>query len=189
MNVRNLLSVVVMLILICVVSTVAQEQAGENMPEIGPPAQMQHLAYLEGKWNFDMQWQDEKDTSKWNSSKGACTYTKILDGCAMQSTFKSDMMGMLFEGFMVQNYDREKNEWQAAWIDNMSARLSLYTGKTENGKTSLVGEDMWQGKTMLSRMSTFNETPTSFDWTMETSFDGGKTWLLMGKAKYTKVNQ
>lgn len=185
----NKIAMVLILLVLPFAIAVAQEQTGETMPEMGPPAQMQQIAHLEGNWNIDMQWQDEKDPSVWNASKGTATYSKILDGCAVQSTFSSVMMGMPFRGFMVQSFDREKNEWQAVWIDNVAARLSIYTGKTENGKTSLVGQEMWQGKSFLSRMSTFNETPISFDWTVESSFDGGKTWNIMGKAKYTKVKK
>ncbi len=61
--------------------------------------------------------------------------------------------------------------------------MALYTG---SDRMIVSVEDMWQGQTYHTRMTTLNETPTSFDWTMETSFDGGKNWTVVGKATYTK---
>ena len=96
------------------------------------------------------------------------------------------MMDMPFNGVLIQSFDREKNEWQEMWVDNMGARMALYTGTREGDRMVVSTEDVWQGQTFHSRMTTFNETPTSFDWTMEISFDGGQNWGLVGEATYTK---
>lgn len=165
----------------------AEDQKQAQMPPMGPPEQMKDVAFLEGSWNVDMQWRDEKDPEKWNEEKGSCTYKPILGGSALEMTYKGDMMNMPFQGLMIMSYDRDKHEWQSMWLDNMGAKMSFYTGDMKDGKMSLTGEEMWQGQNFLSRMSTFNHTDKSFDWTMESSFDGGKTWMVMGTAKYTKI--
>jgi hypothetical protein len=72
------------------------------------------------------------------------------------------------------------------WLDTMGGKMSFYTGEKKDGKTILSGEEVWQGKEYLSRIVIFNETPTRFEWTMDNSFDGGKTWQTAGKAVYTK---
>jgi hypothetical protein len=182
--------VVVLLMLFSLVFAYADEAPKGDMQqmEMGAPAQMKELAYLEGNWDVAMQWQNMEDTSKWDDSKATAVYKYILDGCVMQSKFHStDMMGMPFDGYLLMSYDRDRKEWQALWTDTMGGKMSFLTGNRENGKLSVVGKDTYQGQDYLMRMVIFNEKPTSFDWTMDTSYDGGKTWQTVGKATYTKM--
>ena len=152
---------------------------------MGPPEQMKECNFLEGTWTADTQWK-MSDSTDWIHSKATCEYTMILGGAALQMVYKSEMMGMPFEGLSIQTYDREIGKWQTTWTDNMSGRTSLYTGEKTEGKTVMMGEDIYQGHSYLARMTSYNETPTSFDWSMEQSMDGGKTWFMSGKAHYTK---
>ncbi len=177
---------------ICALSLIslAQDQttsdAPAGMPPMGPPEQMKEIAFLTGTWNVDMEWRDQENPEKWNKETALCTYTDIVGGCAKQMSFTGEMMGMPFEGLMIQSYHRDKGEWQTIWVDNLGGGIACYTGSIENDTACMVAEDVWQGKEYLSRMSTFNHTETSFDWEMEDSYDSGKTWNLIGKAKYTK---
>ena len=157
-----------------------------DMP-MGAPEQMKELAYLEGDWQVDMQWQNMEDPSKWDEVRATCTYKYVLDGCAMECEFLSkDMMGLPFEGYQLMTFDRDRNKWQTIWLDTMGGKISFYTGERKDGKITMAGEEMWQGQEYLSRMTVFNETPTRFEWLMDNSYDGGKTWQTMGKAVYTK---
>jgi len=174
---------VVFLVAMLVFLAVAQDEPVEEMPPMGPPEQMKDIAFLEGVWDVAMVWQNDKDTSVWDSSTAVCTYKPILEGCAMYMTFESVMMNMPFNGVLIQSYDREKKEWQAMWVDNMGARMALYTGED---RMVVSVEDIWQEQAFHSRMTNFNETPTKFDWTMEISFDGGQNWTVVGRATYTK---
>jgi hypothetical protein len=174
---------------------IAEEPAppaeGMQMPEMGAPKEMKDLAFLEGAWDVAAKFNMSMDgkTEQWMDSKAVATYSYILDGAAMQCTYNGDPMmpGMpAFKGFMLQMYDRETKQWQAVWTDNMGARAAIYTGAHTEGQTVLQGEDKMGGMTMQSRVSTFNQTPTKFDWKMEMSMDGGKTWAVNGTAVYTK---
>jgi hypothetical protein len=185
MGFKTVLSAVFMVVLMAAMAIAQDEPEGE-MPPMGPPEQMKEIAFLDGAWDVEMEWVDEKDPTKWIKETAVCTYSDILGGCAKQMSFVGDMMGMPFQGLMIQSYDREKGEWQSAWIDNFEAKVTLFTGQREGDKITLSGESIWKGQKYLSRMSSFNHTEESFDWTMESSFDGGKTWILSGKAKYTK---
>ena len=153
---------------------------------MGAPEQMKEIAFLTGTWNVDMERPDDKNPGNWIKEKVVCTYKTVLDGCAMEMRFQGTMMGTLFKGYMLQSYDRNKKQWQTLWVDNMDAKMSFYTGQKHGDTLMVSGEEMLQGQEYLSRMSTFNHTPESFDWTMENSSDGGQTWTLVGKAKYTK---
>ncbi|UCD16399.1 MAG: DUF1579 family protein [Candidatus Zixiibacteriota bacterium] len=177
---------IVLLLGLLATNVPAEEQQAEQMPPMGAPEQMKKIAFLEGTWDVAMEWRNDEDTSVWDKSTAECTYKSILDGCAMQMIFTGAMMDMPFQGYMLQSFDREKNEWQALWIDNMGGRMTLYTGSEEKDGTVLTAKDVWQGQKFLSRMTTLNESPGSFDWTMETSFDNGQNWLLVGTARYVK---
>ena len=154
--------------------------------EMGAPPQMKELAYLEGDWNAEMEWIDMQDPNKWNKSKGSGTYNYVLDGCAIECHFQSEMMGMPFTGYMIISYDRDTGQWQQMWIDTIGGKMSFYKGKKADGKTILMGEETWYGKTFITRTVVFDETDTSFNWEMDQSSDGGKTWVPMGKAVYKK---
>lgn len=164
----------------------AKDEEKSESPQMGAPEEMQHLKFLVGDWKVASKWRTDQEKDEWTESEATCNYAYILDGCAMQFTYKGDFMGMPFLGMGVQTYDRETNKWQTTWLDNMSARSTLYTGDRNDGTTVFLGEDMYAGVAMQSRMTTWDETETSFKWMMEQSMDGGKTWMVGGEATYTK---
>lgn len=164
---------------------------GMQMPEMGAPKEMKELAFLEGAWDVASHFNMSMDgkTEQWVDGKAVATYSYMLDGAAMQCTYNGDPMmpGMpAFKGFMQQAWDRESKQWQATWADNMSGRISLYTGPHDSTQTVLQGEDKMMGMTWLTKITAYNQTPTKFDWKMEASMDGGKTWITSGTAVYTK---
>lgn len=161
-------------------------QAPEGMPPMGPPAEMKALGWLVGDWDFTSKMKMDPASTDWMDSKGTATYSYMFDGATMIMEIEQPMMGMQFKGGGFQCYDRETKMWQMSWTDNMSGRLSTYTGTHSNDSTVFTGEDIMGGQKMLTRMTSYNESPTSYDWKMEVSMDGGKTFMTMMESKYTK---
>lgn len=161
--------------------------AEDDMPPMGPPEQITAYSWILGTWDVDQKFKmGEADTS-WIPTKGVAVYTSELNGSMIKMAYTSEMMGMSFEGTMLMVYDRITQKWQSIWIDNMSARMSYYEGKHDGDKMVLGGPDVnYDGSIVMARMTTYNETPDSFDWKMEMSTDGGKTYWLTGEAKYIK---
>lgn len=165
----------------------AGEAAPQGMPPMGPPEEMKGIAHLVGVWDYVMMMKMDMASDKMEKTTGNVTYAYILDGAAMSAQYDGDeMMGMKFKGFGLQTYDREVKQWQMTWTDNMSGRTSIYTGQREGDKTIVEGEDMYAGQKWLSRITTFNEKPETFEWRMESSMDTGKTWMTVGTANFTK---
>lgn len=193
-NTKRLIMVGVCAMMAGMVLAADPQPTGEQpmgMPEMGPPAEMKQLAFLEGTWDVASKFNMSMDPAQeqWVESKATAVYTYICDGAAMQCTYSGDPMmpGMpAMMGLMLQTYDRESKMWQATWVDNMSGRISLYTGTHDGTTTVLTGEDKMGGMTWLTRITSYNETPTSFDWKMENSMDGGQTWAISGTSTYTK---
>ena len=167
-------------------TALSAEEPGQGMPPMGPPPQMKDISWLAGEWEVDMKGRYSDTSQEWLDMKGTAKYEFILGGAAVKMTYESSVMGMPFSGVMLQTFDRETNQWQAIWFDNMGARLTLYNGTREDGKTVLLGEERYMGEVLPSRLTTFNETPTSFDWMMESSNDGGKTFWINSTATYKK---
>jgi hypothetical protein len=159
----------------------------QQTPPMGPPPEMKEISWLVGDWNVTMKSGMDPDTTTWTESQGTCTYKYVLGGAAMQFEYKGEAMGMPFEGMAVQCFDRETGMWQMSWTDNMSGRLSLYTGKRADHATVVIGEDIYNGQTYITRITSYNETSDAFDWKMEYSTDGGQTFLPSARAKYTRT--
>jgi len=179
-SLRQIIPAVLLTSLLTAMTAVAQE-----MPA-GPPEEMKKLAFLEGEWDAAMEWKMSDTVETWTKSAGVCRYHYILNGAVMQMEFTSLDTLMPFVGLSLECFDRETGQWQTIWIDNLGSRMTLLTGIRGDGKAVFTGQDRWQGQTFLSRTSTFDETDTSFNWTVEMSTDGGKTWITNGKATYTK---
>lgn len=158
----------------------------ENMPPMGPPAELKQLEFLVGNWECAMKAKMDPTKDEWTESKGACTYSWVLGGAALQMSYKSDFMGMPFEGLSLETYNRETEKWQTTWVDNMSCSAMLMEGTREGGKCTMEGDYVFMGTPTKARVSTANETPNSFDWKYEESTDGGKTWATSMTAVYTK---
>jgi len=170
------------------VSLLAQrEQPVEGeMPPMGPPPEMQELTGLVGTWEVVMKSKWDPNDTAWTETKGVCEFKMVAGGAVLMMDYKGEMMGMPFLGVSVQCFDRETGKWQSAWTDNLGARISVYEGVKEGDKLVMVGEELWQGQKSLGRISTYNLTDNSFDWMMESSYDGGETFAVMATAKYTQ---
>ncbi|MBU1470909.1 MAG: DUF1579 domain-containing protein [candidate division Zixibacteria bacterium] len=176
---------------LCLMFAVAVAQEGEmsgeqEMPPMGPPDEMKELAHLEGTWDVAMSSKWDPTDTVWIDETATAVFRYACNGAAMMEEFTSQMMGMPFTGMMLQCFDRETGMWQTVWTDDTGARISYYTGKTIDGKTVVEGEDIYQGQSMITRITTFDETDTSFKWMMETSMDDGKTFFKVSEATYTK---
>lgn len=152
---------------------------------MGPPDEMKKVAPLVGEWDVVMKMQMEPG-GEWTESSGECTYELILDGCAIRQTYTSETGGMSFKGGGIICFNRTSGKWQATWLDNMSASLSVYEGGYEDGQMVVYGEETYGGQTFKVRNSTFDITEESFRWKAEMLMPDGKTWMKNMDGLYTR---
>lgn len=161
--------------------------AQDEMPPMGAPDEMKSVAWLEGTWDVDQKFLMSDTADIWESSQGVAVYSMALDGCVLSMDYTAELMGMPFAGTFLQNYDRVTGKWQSVWIDNMAARISFYEGSMTGDTLVMEGVDYGpDGKPYLARLTTVKLSEESFDWQFEMSQDDGKTYLVVGEAKYTK---
>ncbi len=159
-------------------------QAG--MPQMGATDEIKALSWLVGEWDVASEFRMDPKQD-WMKSTATAVYKYSVDGCVLEMDYTSDIMGMKYFGKLIETYDRKNKQYQAVWIDNMAARMSYTTGNKVADSTILSGiEKMPDGSEVISRVITYNETKTSFDWQIDMSNDGGKTFWTNGRAKYTK---
>lgn len=183
---RNKFYVLIGLLIILMAAPISAQESAEGQPPMGPPPEMKQLESLVGVWDVQMKTGMNPDTTTWESTTATCTYSYILDGAALEMDYQGTAMGMPYVALGLQTFDRETGKWQITWTDNMGARTSIYTGTMDDGKTIVTGEDLYNGVTYISRITTFNHTKNSFNSNMEFSMDGGKTFQPSAFATYTR---
>jgi hypothetical protein len=157
----------------------------QEMPPMGPPPEMKQIAAMEGVYDVVFKYKMDPAQS-WVTTNGLCTIKNVLGGAAQQMTWQGEMLGMNFEGRGMTCYDRESKMWQNTWVDNMSARISYYTGTMQDGNFVFEGEDVMEGKPVQARNTTMHITDKGFESKMEMSMDGGQTYMTWATAVYTK---
>ncbi len=185
---KRMMMMAVMAALLMGVAAMAQDEkpAGQPPMEMGAPAQMKQVDFMVGIWDVDMQYRMSPE-AEWAEAEAVNTNNLILDGCVLEAKFEGDMNGMPMTGYSMTTYNRALGKWQTMWTDNMGMGISLYPGEFVDGKMTFAGEDMMPGGVKaMTRITSYNITDTKYDWMMENSMDGGKTWYTSMKATYTK---
>ncbi|MCZ6834233.1 MAG: DUF1579 domain-containing protein [Planctomycetota bacterium] len=107
---------------------------------MAPSDEHAELAKRVGEWNTDL--------TMWNypgaapeTMGGSCRYSMIMDGRYLFVEYKSEYMGMPFEGAGLTGYDRIKNQYQNLWVDNMGTSMAISEG-TRKGDTITFTGDM-----------------------------------------------
>jgi hypothetical protein len=104
-----------------------------------PGAEHEHLAASAGQWKVDAtMWMDPKAPPM--ESQGVASRRMIMGGRYLIEEYKSEFMGMPFEGMLLQGYDNLKQEHWGIWVDNMSTWPSISTGRRDaNGALTYTG--------------------------------------------------
>jgi hypothetical protein len=135
-------------------------------------------------------WEASWDESEGKVGKGMNHITKILDGKVIQENFEiHEGANAGFKGKSMSVYNPRTKEWKQAWVDNQGGYFD-FTGKVEGEKkifqTAL--KNLPNGNTIIQRMVFYDISEKRFIWDWESSADEGKTWNLLWKINYTKIN-
>ena len=81
--------------------------------------------------------------------------------------------------------DDELDLWRQSWVDN-SGNYWAFSGRFEDGRMVLGTDVERDGQPLKLRMVWFNLGPEAFDWHWERSDDGGQTWSVLWKLRYSR---
>ena len=162
------------------------ETAGGDQPEMqfGPPEQLKEAAYVIGSWIFKGEMRMTAE-APWQAFEAGADFSYVCGGAAIQMDWRSPSpMGEMI-GLSISAYDREKQEWQETWVDNLESRIIMMTGNEKDGKRIMTGDGISQGEKYHMRNTSWDITDKSFKWQMEISMDG-KNWYVSMKGEYIK---
>jgi hypothetical protein len=108
------------------------------------------------------------------------TLTEVLDGLFVLHEYEGTLMGEKMKGLAIYGYNRNKNQFEIAWIDNQhqGSEIMFSTGLNVNNAFSVLGHytgadenDIWGWRTTLEMKNVknliikhFNITPDSQEY-------------------------
>ncbi len=109
------------------------------MAASSPGAPHAEIAKAAGEWNVaSKMWMDPQAPPI--DAAGTAKSRMVLGGRYLMEEFKSNFMGMPYEGLMLQGYDNLKQEYFTIWMDNFSTWPSISTGQIDkDGKFLSTG--------------------------------------------------
>jgi hypothetical protein len=119
------------------------------------------------------------NTSTWKEFDGTCTTRPFMAG---QGDIEEHVFfgpGGPTYGTALRAFDPKTGEWAIWWIDSRYPHFPLdppVKGRFENGVGLFYSDGVVNEKTIRTRFTWSQITPTSAHWEQATSEDSGKTW-------------
>lgn len=162
---------------LCALSAVAQTTA---QPKPCTEPEQKQLDFWVGSWELSWPGQTASETQH-----GTNRIERIMEGCVVEENFSGDE-AMHLRGMSVSMFNSRTAKWQQTWVDNEGGYLD-FVGEFKDGQMILGREATGpNGAKILQRMVWKNITPNEFDWSWESSKDGGKTWQVMWPIHYKR---
>jgi hypothetical protein len=170
------------LILLC---AAAAQQPGTNSAAPPNPCtapEQKQFDFWVGAW--DLTWPGEKEHEV---AHGTNRIKRILDSCVVEENFDAGNT-MPLRGISVSVFAPQSSKWKQTWVDNEGGYLD-FAGDFQDGQMILSRQaTRGDGTKVLQRMVWKNIRPDEFDWSWESSKDGGKTWQVLWPIHYKRHN-
>jgi hypothetical protein len=176
-------SFAVILMCLVVLNPFAQQSGGSAAtPPPNPCAapEQRQLEFWVGEW--DLTWPGQKQGE---TEHGTNSVRRVLETCVVQENFSGES-AMHLRGMSVSIFDTRAGKWKQTWVDNEGAYLD-FVGELKDGQMILVRDAVRpDGTRAIQRMVFKNITRNEFDWSWESSTDGGKTWQVQWPIHYKR---
>jgi Protein of unknown function (DUF1579) len=170
-----------MLVAVCLgLGSVSVAQNGSAAANPCAAKEQQQLEFWVGEW--DATWPGAKAGE---SQHGTNSIRRVLDGCVVEENF-SGGDEMHLRGKSVSIFDTRAGKWKQTWVDNEGGYLD-FVGEFANGQMILGREAKRpDGTKSMQRMVYKNISKDEFDWSWESSKDGGKNWQVVWPIHYSR---
>ncbi|MGE5457610.1 MAG: DUF1579 domain-containing protein [Methanococcaceae archaeon] len=133
-----LMTIIILIVLSLKISAQEKDMAAQQkawMEYMTPGPAHNWMAESAGEWKTAIKlWMDPAAPP--TVSEGSCKQEMILGGRYLKSTHTSTMMGMAYEGLMLQGFDNKTKEFTSIWMDNFGTGTMVSKGKyDQNNKT------------------------------------------------------
>ena len=154
--------------------------AASSPPSPCAAPEQQQLEFWVGDW--DLSWPGEKQGE---IARGTNNIRRVLDTCVVEENFSGES-AMHLRGISLSIYDTRAGKWKQTWVDNEGGYLD-FVGEFKDGKMILARDAVRpDGTKVVQRMVFKNITHNEFDWSWESSSDGGKTWQVLWPIHYKR---
>jgi hypothetical protein len=152
----------------------AWQKAGQPGPH------HEHLAAYAGTWQAETKFWPEPSAEPM-VSPATIEYRMIMNGRYLEETIASEFMGEPFKGRGLYGFNNLTGEVQAAWIDDTSTGIYLYSGSMSDDGTEMTLKGKYKDPVSGEWRETRSVMRISDDKIHYTSYevDGGKEWKMM----------
>ncbi len=135
-----------------------------------------------GDWDIQ-DWQLGKDGTTWTEQQGArWNFTCVGNGVAVQDFWMPNTGGY---GTNLRIYEPKTESWEIAWSATGSPGFS-HIGAKEDESGNIVMHYISPEQNPSRRITFYPPGENGWDWLLEMSFDGEKTWTAVYKIKATR---
>jgi len=168
------------------------EAAVADGPNPHAPAQLAHMAPLIGHWDM-RDWSRNAD-GEWVEGPGAdWTFWWALDGYAVQDLWVAPGRDVAVDdpakrqvGTNVRRVDPETGAWEMAWLTRAAGPTLRFTAESD-GDTIVMRSVEPHFTGAPTRVTFYDMTGDSFDWTLERAADG-ETFVEILRLKGTRAD-
>ena len=142
MNTKKLFLFLATVLFISSAALIAQE-AGQDeqmkiwMDYMTPGEVHQAMASFAGDWKTENKMWMAPDTEPM-ITEGTCKMEMLLGGRYLKSTHNGNYMGMPFEGFSIEGFDKATNTFNYVWVDNFGTGMMVMKGTYDDATKSVT---------------------------------------------------
>jgi hypothetical protein len=154
-----------------------------EMPKVGPE-QKRLAALASGTWRGE----EKLFPSDWDPNGGAAVGTWVvqssLDGFALLVDYTEERDGkVVYRGHGIHGWDAQENSFLTYWFDNIGIMpKQAIRAQLEGNRYTYQSDDGPQGWTKM----TYEWKTDAFEFRIDKSKDGGKTWSPMHEGRYQR---
>jgi hypothetical protein len=156
-----------LLLITCFFCLFSNAQTASNLP--CSSSETRQFDFWIGDWNLT--WND--------TSHGTNHIERIFGNCTVQENFSDPAANYLGKSWSV--YNPNYKIWQQTWVDSQGGYIDLTGGMKSDSMVlttaaQTVPKSISPTGKIINRMVYYHITPQSFDWSWESSIDGGINW-------------
>lgn len=175
------------LLLLLAGSATAQELRPSH--EDAPPClhpELERVDFLEGDWDVVSRRRVDFTADRWEEAKAQATWTPILGGCVLQERWSGVLGGAPLEWIQLLAYDHREDTWELVMIDSAHGNVLRSEGHFDEDRLVFHVPHMRQGRLLIDRTTIEALGTDRVDWKLETSLDGGRTWVTHWTMRYSR---
>ena len=119
-------------------------------------------------------------------ARGTNRVEKILDGCVVAEAFDEADPDQPLHGRSYSVWDAKAKLWRQTWVDNSGGYLDFAGGLEGDRMILRRNATLADGRRTQQRMIFYSIAGDRFDWDWERSTDGGRSWELTWRIRYTR---